>query len=800
MSVSDQPADAIRSELLAAEQATRAAAAAAERWIDRYRRAASETISTPELDELLREALAAMAHLLDADAVSLLLADEDGTQLISRAAYGLEIEVDLGVSIPSGAGASGVVLATGRPRFIEDLLEIDVVSDVLRTSGLRSYVGVPLQAGRRTFGVMHAARRRVEPFSEADAQLLLRFADPLAVAIERVRIFDAEREARVLAEEATARARRASERLAGLQRITATLAGAATVGEICTIIIDHAAPGPDEGERAIWMLRDERLVLVAGSGRSAEHPEIPLDGSMPGSGVLEDGRPLFVETRADLAGRWPALAREATSSFAALPLIVEGRRIGIMAVGFRNEHPFEPDERGYLVAIAEQAAIALARAQSQEALLEARRVAEERREQLDYLAEASDRLSRSLDLDVTLRAVAELAVPRLTDRCALYMLEEGERIERRVIAPRLNEHEWRLFTSGELALDSPQGVGAIIRTGVRQYLRDTTDAMLMASAATPEALALLRQVGFGGILGLPLRSRGRTIGALAFINRAGRPMEPETVALAEELTARAAVAIDNARIHSERSHVARRLVESLLPPKLPEMDGLDMAVHYRPARVGLEVGGDFYDVISMGPDRCVIVVGDVQGKGVEAAALTGLARNTIKAAARYEKSPAEMLAHLNATIIEHIVERAEYPEHPWDTARLVTAVVLRLERRRRGWRASGASAGHPLPLLRRPGGEVGPICRPALLLGVDAEARYEDATVDLAPGSALVCFTDGVSDCEVDGHPFGAEGIASVLRGTPGTAAQTTEAVAAAVAEGRTNDDTIVLTVRVEPG
>ncbi len=790
----------MRPELLAADEATAAAAAVAERWIERYRKTASETISTPALDELLRDALGAVARLLDADAVSLLLANEDGTALISRAAYGLELEVDLEVSIPRGAGASGPVLETGRAHFIEDLARVAVVSDVLRMSGLRSYLGVPLASGGRVLGVMHATRRRVAPFEAGDAELLRRFAEPLAAAIERVRIFDAEREARRAAEEATALARRATERLLGLQRITAALAGAPSVGEICAIVIDHAAPDlDDEGERAIWMLRDGRLELVAGRGHSAEYPEIPLDGSLPGAAVLESATPLFIESRAELAGRWPALADGATVSFAALPLVVEGRRIGLMAIGFRHEHAFAPDERGYLVAIAEQAAIALARAESQAALVESRRVAEDRREQLDYLAEASERLSHSLDLDVTLKAVAELAVPRLTDRCALYMVEEGQRIERRVIAPRLNDDEWRLFTGGELALDSPQGIGAIIRTGRPQYLRDTTDAMLAAAAPSPEALTLMRRVGFGGILGLPLRSRGRTIGALAFFNRAGRPMEPETVTLAEELTARAAVAIDNARMFSERSHVARRLVESLLPAKLPEMPGLDLAVHYRPARAGLEVGGDFYDVIAMGPDACVVVVGDVQGKGVEAAALTGFARNTIKAAARYETSPAAMLAHLNASMIEHIVERAPDPAHPWDSARLCTAVVLRLERRPSGWRALAASAGHPLPLLGHRDGGVEPVGRPALLLGVDPEARYEDSAIDLEPGATLVCFTDGVSDCEVEGDPFGAEGVASVLRSASGTAGETTEAVAAAIAQGATNDDIVVLSIGVGP-
>ncbi len=785
------------SELLAADLATRAAAESPERWIDTHRRTASETISEPELDRLLRDALSAVARLLGADAVSLLLANEEGTELVSRAAYGLEREVELGLSIPSGAGVSGHVLATGKPHFVDDLSRVEVMSDVLPSSGLRSYVGVPLASGGRTFGVLHATRRRREPFGEREAQLLTRFAQPLATAIQRVWLFDLERGARRAAEEASERARRATDRLRGLQGITAALSGAATVGDVCTILVNHPTPDFSGGDRAIWMPRGSTLVLVAGTGRSADYPEIPLDESLPAAETLASGEPLFVETRQELARRWPVLADGGTASFAGLPLIVEGRRLGMMAIGFVEDHPFEPDEREYMGAIAEQGAVALSRAESQEALLEARRMAEDRREQLDYLAEASDRLSRSLDLDVTLQAVADLSVPRVTDRCALYTVE-GERIERRVIAPTLSEDEWLIFTSGELALDNPRGIGAVIRSGVRQYVRDIGDEMLVAAARSPEQLDLLRRVSFGGMLVLPLRSRGRNLGALAFINRGGRPMDTDTVALAEELTARAAVAIDNAHMYSQQFHVAHRLVESLLPPRLPEVAGLDMAVRYRPASAGLEVGGDFYDVIASGPEACLIVIGDVQGKGVEAAALTGIARTTIKAAARFETSPARVLGHLNATMIEHIVERAEHPDHPWDTARLCTTAIVRLERRRRGWRARAASAGHPLPLLRRPDGTVEPICEPALLLGVDPEPSYTDATVDLEPGASLVFFTDGISDCDVGGQPLGTEGVAAVLRAADGPASETTEAVAAAaLGEATSHDDIVVLTVRV---
>ena len=386
------------------------------------------------------------------------------------------------------------------------------------------------------------------------------------------------------------------------------------------------------------MLRDSRLLLVAGLGLSAEYPEIPLDPSLPAAENLREGVPLFVETRAELARRWPVLAGGTTSSFAGLPLIVEGQRLGVMAVAFREEHDFAPDEREYLSAVAEQAAAALARAQARTALREARDLAEARREQLDFLAKASERLSGSLNLDVTLQAVAELGVPRVTDRCALYLVEDAT-ISKQVLAPQLTADESQLFEETGPTLLALSGVGAVIRTGRPEYIEEIDDRMLAAGANSPEHMDLLRRVGFGGLFIVPLRARGRTLGALAFVNRKGRPMRDGERLLAEELSARAAMAIDNALLYRTESHIARRLAQSLLPARLPTIEGFDMAVRCQTGTAGLEVGGDFYDVRRTGEDEFIVLIGDVQGKGVEAAAVTGLARHTVRACALSGTAP-----------------------------------------------------------------------------------------------------------------------------------------------------------------
>jgi GAF domain-containing protein len=562
------------------------------------------------------------------------------------------------------------------------------------------------------------------------------------------------------------------------------------------VILDEAAPGLTvDGERGIWMLRDSRLLLVAGHAQSQDYPEIPLDPSLPAAENLRSGGPLFVESRAELARRWPRLADGPTASFAGLPLIVAGRRLGVMAVAFLDEHVFEADERSYLATIAEQAAQALLRAEDLAALQAAREVAEERRERLDFLARASERLAGSLDLEVTLKTVAELGVPKLSDRCALYLVEES-RITKRVLAPELNDDELRLFERDDTTMGAMSGAGAVIRTGEPEYYPRVEDSMLVAGARSDEELELLRRVGFGGLLVVPLRTRGRNLGALAFVNRAGRDMPASDRGLAEELTARAAVTIDNALLFRREAEVAKRLSATLVPSSLPSIPGLEISARYEPGSKSFDVGGDFYDVWPVAPGTWLVMVGDVQGKGVEAAALTSFARYSVKSAAMAERSPAVLLQHLNEAVIRNIIDTTANLQHPWDDARLCTGLLIRLERFKNCWTATVSSAGHPLPLLRRPDGTVQAVGRPGLLLGVNEGESYGEWDAEIEPGSCLACFTDGVGDETEPGRNDGPE---AVLSAAAGSAGQVADAICrAAKTRQAPQDDLVVLVITFE--
>jgi sigma-B regulation protein RsbU (phosphoserine phosphatase) len=234
--------------------------------------------------------------------------------------------------------------------------------------------------------------------------------------------------------------------------------------------------------------------------------------------------------------------------------------------------------------------------------------------------------------------------------------------------------------------------------------------------------------------------------------------------------------------------LAQTLQQTLIPPSPPQIPGLDVAAVYRPAGDGAHVGGDFYDVFQIAPDDWVVVLGDVQGKGAEAAVVTALARYTVRAASVDHESPSEVLHTL-----DRVIRRSE-------TDRFCTAVVLRLRRTDGSWGATVASGGHPLPLLRRPGRPPEPVGQHGHLIGVLPAAQFLDTDVPLEAGDALVLFTDGVTEGRRGGGFYGVERLVDVVDAHRGAAADVTDAILADVMAYQSDDardDIAVVTVAV---
>lgn len=262
-----------------------------------------------------------------------------------------------------------------------------------------------------------------------------------------------------------------------------------------------------------------------------------------------------------------------------------------------------------------------------------------------------------------------------------------------------------------------------------------------------------------------------------------------------DVTAERAAARASLEASERFAALARTLQETLLPPHLPEVPGIEVAARHLPAGRGGELVGDFYDVFQTGRSTWGVVMGDVCGKGVEAAKITALARYTLRAAAIEHRSPRQVLELLNVAMLH---------QQP-DSERFITAVFATLQQRRGLVTVRLSSAGHPPALLRRPGGTVEPLDAPGQILGVFDAPGLVDRRRDLRPGDVLVLYTDGVLEARrEDGEQYGDVRLQELLARLPDDAGAA--AVAAAVEQevlafggAEPADDTAVLVLRVPP-
>jgi PAS domain S-box-containing protein len=342
---------------------------------------------------------------------------------------------------------------------------------------------------------------------------------------------------------------------------------------------------------------------------------------------------------------------------------------------------------------------------------------------------------------------------------------------------------WRRFP---LTFDSP--VCDSLRTG---------DAVFLGTHDEWEHYVDLRsriEGVFGTLAAVPLTFAGVVRAALVLTMRREHRFMAADRAFLAALADQAAHALERARLFEERAYVARMLQAGLLPDRLDEVPGLEVAVRYHSIADGGSVGGDFYDCFSMSSGRWLVAVGDVAGKGTAAAVLTGLARHTLRAIAWREQRPEEMLRFLNEALLRQASENA-----------FCTIGCATLERAPDGgFAACLAAGGHPFPLLVRAGGHVEEVVVRGTLLGVESVPVLEPARLLLAPGDTLVLYTDGVVDARAfGGERFGEERLRAAVDAAAGGDA---EAVATAVDEAVAafepdvqRDDRAIVVLRVSP-
>jgi serine phosphatase RsbU (regulator of sigma subunit) len=393
-----------------------------------------------------------------------------------------------------------------------------------------------------------------------------------------------------------------------------------------------------------------------------------------------------------------------------------------------------------------------------------------------------------------MRAIADLAVPSLADMCTIDLLGEDGAISDTVAAA---EREQVVIRLEALRIGRPLDLegGHPVARAIRSRAPVVADALLDAHtldqiAPEPEARAFFLWSDHDSAVALPLVARGRLLGALSFFyRRNGRRYDPELLALMGDLADRAAMALDNANMYAARTQLARTLQRSLLPERLPALDNLALSSAYHPVGEESEVGGDFYDVFTT-PTGCWLVVGDVCGKGPEAAAVTALVRHSIRAFAFVRSSPAQVLGAVNEVMLGHALSQ-----------RFATAVVARMDLKSTPIRAVIAGAGHPPPLLLAADGSVGCPAVRGMMLGVRPGSNVLDLRLELQQGSTLVLYTDGLLDAGAPRRALTPSELCGLLVDHVGCAPQSLvqklERLALSSGAGRLRDDVAIVAARV---
>lgn len=396
-----------------------------------------------------------------------------------------------------------------------------------------------------------------------------------------------------------------------------------------------------------------------------------------------------------------------------------------------------------------------------------------------YLAEASELLGQSLDLDLTVALVPQLVVPRLGTWCAVLLPEPSRRLRLAAIAHTDEDQlpELRAVLDPDAVPGPPPQLRARLATAHRgaapSWFSDPADGVAVA-----------------------LRAGGTSTGVLLVGRPAGRPHTPEDLMLIDDIARRAALAIHNSRTVGEHVRVSQTLQAALLPRALPEIPHIEFAAEYRPASTGADVGGDFYDVVAVGPERWLVTIGDVCGKGARAAARTGLVRDVLRALVRSGRPLVQAIELLNDVMVEAA-----------DPQQFCTLAAVMLSRATHDGRSAVALelvlAGHAQPVMVRADGTAELIGRFGTALGLVEAVDLHCTQHMLAAGETLLLYTDGTTECRRGSEQFDEDRLLEAAAAGSGTsAARLVATVREAVerfASGVQSDDMALLAIRAEP-
>jgi len=426
-------------------------------------------------------------------------------------------------------------------------------------------------------------------------------------------------------------------------------------------------------------------------------------------------------------------------------------------------------------------------------ITEHRRAARERRRLLERERRAAQRTARLQEITARLsqavaphdvaQVVVEQGIAALGARAGVVVMAAPGATDLELAAVagygEAEALDWR-----EVSVASRTPLADAVRTGRAVTLPDRS----ALRARYPGRREVLERSGHRAWVAAPIAAAEEVRGAALFAFGEPGPLSDEEARLLELLLAQAGQALDRAALYERQRHIASTLQRSLLPARLPQIPGVELAAVYRPAGDGNEVGGDFYDVVPTEGGRWIVAIGDVEGKGPEAAALTGLVRHTLRAETMHRSDPSELLALLN---------RVVYLD---DTERFCTVALAAIEPRGDGVAVRIACGGHMPPIVtRRTDAPVEIACR-GTLLGVEENVRIATQELDLGVGDGLVLYTDGVLDARAPAATLTAQHLVALLAEAGAGSPQDVADVLHRAAVGATQaprDDIAIIALRV---
>jgi serine phosphatase RsbU (regulator of sigma subunit) len=559
--------------------------------------------------------------------------------------------------------------------------------------------------------------------------------------------------------------------------------------------IEHVSELLGAQRLAVYLAGDEdRLEPAAERELTGPHARVAerllelLLGTAHGRGLL--GIP-YAASDPRLAGVQDVLEEIGLEAAIAVPLRVRDDLIGLLAVYPAAGRMLTENEESLLLALAAQLAVAVQNASLHE---ETKLADEGRRQALEAEREASRRLqalyeisrtfSESLSLEMTLEAVTRTIVEALELDAAVLRMPDSRGTSLEPVAMHVRDE--RLAEAMRTMLSLPQPLSPVrptsFRSGEAMVLEPRTAADL--GPAHVPLIPFLEKGSSAAVI--PLATQAEILGTLTVVSLdPDRPIAGERLEAASSIAGQAALALDNARLYQQQKQFADSMQRSLLPRERPRAEGLDVgAVYASSAR--MDVGGDVYDFLRLADGRLAVVLGDVTGHGIDAAADMAMAKFVFRSLAREHSDPADFLASANEIVLGEIGE-----------GKFITMLYLTVDGRE--GELVCASAGHPPPRVVRSGGSPVPLGVRGLALGIAEAQEYAAERVWLEPGDAVVLFTDGLLEARRDGELYGEERLDAALAAN---AALPAEQLAQALVEdcraygGELADDCAVVVVK----